>query len=118
MANRPPARPQVDCSRFDDAELLQAGNQTAARDRGLPRRVQKGLGATPAEIRVDHVNHAGNTQSRAPATLLCLSSRQWRSVFDEAVEAAREVALEAAICFASGLAFAEMSFDVGDRRRV
>src|SRR6266567_2641479 len=47
--------------------------------------------------------------------LLCLSSCQWRSVFEEAVEAAGEVALEAAVCFASGLAFLEASFDVGDR---
>ncbi len=48
--------------------------------------------------------------------LLYLSSGQWRSVFEEAVEAAGEVALEAAACFASGLAFLESAFDVGDRR--
>ena len=36
--------------------------------------------------------------------LLCLSSRRWR-VFEESVEVAGEVALEAAGCFASGLAF-------------
>ena len=47
--------------------------------------------------------------------LLCLSSRQWRSVFEEAVEAAGEVALEAAVCFASCLAFVQASFDVRDR---
>jgi hypothetical protein len=39
-------------------------------------------------------------------------------VFEEAVEAACEVALEAAVGFASGLAFLEASFDVGDRRGV
>src|SRR2546430_12280198 len=47
--------------------------------------------------------------------LLCLSSRRWRSVFEEPVELAGEVALEAAGCFASCLAFLEASFDVGDR---
>src|SRR6266566_8097166 len=46
--------------------------------------------------------------------LLCLSSRLWRSVFEEAVEAAGEVALEAAGCFASGFSFLQPSFDVGD----
>jgi hypothetical protein len=56
--------------------------------------------------------------SPAPAMLLCLSSREWRSVLEEAVEAAGEVALEAAVCFASGLAFLHPSFDVGDRRGV
>jgi hypothetical protein len=39
-------------------------------------------------------------------------------VFEEAVEVGSEVALEAAVCFASGLAFLEASFDVGDRRWV
>jgi hypothetical protein len=39
-------------------------------------------------------------------------------VFEESVEAAGEVALEAAVCFASGLAFCESAFDVGDRRWV
>ena len=47
--------------------------------------------------------------------LLCLSSRQRRSVFEEAVEAAGEVALEAAAGFAAALAFLGASFDVGDR---
>jgi hypothetical protein len=37
-------------------------------------------------------------------------------VFEESVEAAGEVALEAAVCFATCLAFCESSFDVGDRR--
>jgi hypothetical protein len=36
-------------------------------------------------------------------------------VFEESVEVAGEVALEAAGCFASCLAFLEASFDVGDR---
>jgi hypothetical protein len=39
-------------------------------------------------------------------------------VFEEAVEVAGEVALEAAVCFASCLAFMQASFDVGDRRRM
>jgi len=39
-------------------------------------------------------------------------------LFEEPVEAAGEVALGAAVCFASGLAFLEASFDVGDRRGV
>src|SRR5205823_194033 len=43
-------------------------------------------------------------RSPGPAMLLCLSSRQWRSVFEEAVEAAGEVALEAAVCLAARLA--------------
>src|SRR6266545_4037657 len=47
--------------------------------------------------------------------LLCLSSRHWGSVFEEAVEAAGEVALEAAGCFAPCLAFLQPSFDVSDR---
>ena len=47
--------------------------------------------------------------------LLCLSSRQWCSVFEESVEAAGEVALEAAVCLASGLALLQTPFDVGDR---
>src|SRR5439155_43685 len=54
---------------------------------------------------------------RAPVMLLCLSSSDWR-VLEEPVEVAGEVALEAAVCFASGLAFLEASFDVGDRRGV
>jgi hypothetical protein len=37
-------------------------------------------------------------------------------VFEESVEVAGEVAFEAAVCFASGLAFGEAAFDVGDRR--
>jgi hypothetical protein len=49
---------------------------------------------------------------------LRLSSRRWRSVFEEAVEVAGEVALEAAVCFASCLVFLQALFDVGDRRRV
>src|SRR6266511_133049 len=51
----------------------------------------------------------------APEMLLCLSSRHWGSVFEEAVEAAGEVALEAAGCFAPCLAFLQPSFDVSDR---
>src|SRR6266498_2986075 len=47
--------------------------------------------------------------------LLCLSSRHWGSVFEEAVEAAGEGALEAAGCFAPCLAFLQPSFDVSDR---
>ena len=54
----------------------------------------------------------------APVMLLCLSSGQWRSVFEESVEAAGEVALEAAVGFASCLAFLDASLDVGDRRGV
>jgi hypothetical protein len=50
-----------------------------------------------------------------PVMLLCLSSRPWRSLFEESVEAAGEVAFEAAVCFASRLAFLESAFDVGDR---
>jgi Integrase core domain len=56
------------------------------------------------------------TTNAPSASLLCLSSRyRRRSVFEESVEAAGEVALEAAVCFASCLAFLEASFDVGDR---
>jgi hypothetical protein len=44
--------------------------------------------------------------------LLCLSSVRWGSVLEESEEAAGEVALEAAVCFAPGLAFAEASFGV------
>ena len=40
---------------------------------------------------------------------------RWRSVFEEPVEAAGEVALEAAVCFAPCFAFLEAPFDVGDR---
>ena len=47
--------------------------------------------------------------------LLCLSSRQWCSVFEQAVEAAGVVALEAAVGFASGFAFLQAPFEVGDR---
>jgi hypothetical protein len=36
-------------------------------------------------------------------------------VFEESVEAAGEVALEAAVCFASGFGFLDAPFDVGDR---
>jgi len=36
-------------------------------------------------------------------------------MFEEPVEAAGEVALEATVCFASALAFLEAPFDVGDR---
>ena len=50
-----------------------------------------------------------------PVMLLCLSSRLWWSVFEEAVEAAGEVALEAAVCLASCLAFFQPPFDVDDR---
>jgi hypothetical protein len=49
---------------------------------------------------------------------MVVSSRDSRSVFEEAVEAAGEVALEAAVCFAAGFAFVDASFDVCDRRRV
>src|SRR6266516_1699804 len=47
--------------------------------------------------------------------LLCLSSRRRQSLFEESVEVAGEVALEATVCFASCLAFLQASFDVGDR---
>jgi predicted component of type VI protein secretion system len=50
--------------------------------------------------------------------LLCKSSRLWRSVFEESVEVAGEVALEAAGRFAVALAFSDATLDVGDRRRV
>jgi hypothetical protein len=56
--------------------------------------------------------------SSGPVMLLCLSSRQWRSVFEEPVEVAGEVALEAAGCFAVALAFLDATVDVGDRRGV
>jgi hypothetical protein len=61
--------------------------------------------------------HACNATQHygAPVMLLCLSSRQRQSVFEESVEVAGEVAFEAAVCFASCLAFLEASFDVGDR---
>ena len=36
-------------------------------------------------------------------------------MFEEPVEVAGEVALEAAVCFASGFAFCDASCDVGDR---
>ncbi len=36
-------------------------------------------------------------------------------MFEEAIEAAGEIALEAAVCFASCLAFLQTSLDVGDR---
>jgi hypothetical protein len=47
--------------------------------------------------------------------LLCLSSVGWRSVLEEPVEAAGEVAFEAAVGFAACFAFADPVFDVGDR---
>jgi len=50
--------------------------------------------------------------------LLCLSSLQRRSVFEEPVEATGEVALETADRFASTLAFLDATVDVGDRLRV
>ena len=50
--------------------------------------------------------------------LLCLSSRDRRPVFEEAVGVAGEVALEAAVCFAAGLAFLYPPLDVGPRRWV
>jgi hypothetical protein len=53
--------------------------------------------------------------SRARAMLLCLSSRQRCSPFEEPVQTPGEVALEAAGCFASGLALLDAPFDVGDR---
>src|SRR6266545_1615170 len=56
--------------------------------------------------------------STGPVMLLCLSSLQRRSVFEEPVEAAGEVALEAAGRFASTLAFLDATVDVGDRLRV
>src|SRR6059036_3507753 len=43
----------------------------------------------------------GTSLFGAPVTLLCLSSRERRSVFEEAVKAASEVALEAADCFSA-----------------
>jgi hypothetical protein len=53
-----------------------------------------------------------------PVMLLCLSSCRWRSVFEEAVEVAGEVAFEAAVCFAATLAVLDASVGVGDRRWV
>ena len=47
--------------------------------------------------------------------LLCLSSGGSRSVFEEPVEVAGEVALEAAGSFATALPFLAAAFDVGDR---
>ena len=47
--------------------------------------------------------------------LLCLSSVHGRSVLEEPVEAAGEVAFEAAVCFSACFAFADPSFDVRDR---
>jgi hypothetical protein len=49
--------------------------------------------------------------------LLCLSSRRWR-VFEESVEVAGEVALEAAGGFAAALSFADSPLDVVDGRLV
>jgi hypothetical protein len=53
-----------------------------------------------------------------PVMLLCLSSCRWRSAFEQAVEAACEVSLEAAVCLPFGFALLNASLDVGDRRRV
>src|SRR3954451_10822639 len=50
--------------------------------------------------------------------LLCLSSRRWRSVLEEPVEVAGEVAFEAAVGLAAGFAFADPAFDVRDRGRM
>ena len=47
--------------------------------------------------------------------LLCLSSVGWGSVLEESVEAAGEVAFEAAVGLAACFAFADAAFDVGDR---
>ena len=44
--------------------------------------------------------------------LLCLSSRDWRSVFEESVEVAGEVALEQAYGVAGGFAFGDAACDV------
>src|SRR6478735_7341936 len=49
--------------------------------------------------------------------LLCLSSRQ-RRVFEESVEVAGEVALEAAGGFAAALSFSDSTLDVVDGRSV
>src|SRR6266508_592714 len=43
-----------------------------------------------------------------------MSSGHWR-VLEEPVEAAGEVAFEAAVCFSAGLSLLDSSFDVGDR---
>src|SRR3954471_20874773 len=43
-----------------------------------------------------------------------MSRGHWR-VLEESVEAAGEVALEAAVCFSPCLAFLDSPFDVGDR---
>src|SRR5207248_463991 len=50
--------------------------------------------------------------------LLCLSSCWRRPLFEESVEVAGEVALEAADRFAAALAVLDASLDVGDRGRV
>ena len=64
-----------------------------------------------ASIRLnDHETHP----SAAPVLLLWKSSRHWR-VFEEAVEVAGEVALEAAGFFAAGLAVGASACDVVDR---
>src|SRR5207237_7549147 len=63
------------------------------------------------------------TRARVPEAagrvgmLLCLSSRRWR-VFEESVEVAGEVALEAAGGFAAALSFADSLLDVVDCRLV
>jgi hypothetical protein len=49
--------------------------------------------------------------------LLCSSSRRWR-VFEESVEVAGEVALEAAGGLAAALSFSDSTLDVVDRRLV
>jgi hypothetical protein len=49
--------------------------------------------------------------------LLCSSTGQ-RRVLEKAVEAGGEIALEAAGCFAAGLAFADSALDVADRGSV
>jgi hypothetical protein len=58
-----------------------------------------------------------SVRSAGRAMLLCLSSHRGR-VFEEAVEVAGEVALEAAVPFAPRLALLESAFEVGDRRGV
>src|SRR6266536_2020665 len=85
--------------------------QTAERNRGALSRCTR---SGPSK----RLRSAGSSQAltgaySAQAMLIWLSSRQRRSVFEYAVEAEGEVALEAACSVASGLTFLYAPFDVG-----
>jgi hypothetical protein len=96
--------------------LTQPGSVDELRERGFSAATDEANGWLGLDVARTEGRHGTGEieEALAPVTLLWKSSGRWW-VFEEPVEAAREVALEAAVRFARGFAVLASTGDVVDR---